>query len=123
MRIERNQLKAQLIKKSESYNYEEPAGDQIEKFERIFIEDAAPNDAQLHGEWKLLDYPVFSGSKSFVRTGVGNNQHFFLNSKNPHEIITEDDEFFAYAFLDPQNPPKQVMPIQRWKLGPSCLLG
>ena len=106
---ERNQLQAQLVKKSESYNYEEPAVDQIEKFERIFIEDAAPTDAELHGEWKLSDDPVFSGSKSFVRTGVGNNQHFFLNSKNPHEIITEDDEFFAYAFLDPKNPPKQVM--------------
>ena len=106
---ERNQLKAKLVKKSENYNYEEPAGDQIEKFERIFVEDSSPLNAQLHGEWKLADYPVFSGSKSFVRTGVGNNQHFFLNSKNPHEVITEDDEFFAYAFLDPQNPPKQVM--------------
>ena len=106
---ERNQLQSELVKKSESYNYEEPAGDQIEKFERIFVEDAAPNDAQLHGEWKLADDPVFSGSKSFVRTGVGNNQHFFLNSKNPHEVITEEDEFFAYAFLDPKNPPKQVM--------------
>ena len=102
---ERNQLKAKLVKKSENYNYEEPTGDQIEKFERIFVEDSSPLNAQLHGEWKLADYPVFSGSKSFVRTGVGNNQHFFLNSKNPYEVITEDDEFFAYAFLDPQNPP------------------
>ena len=51
----------------------------------------------------------FGAGKSFVRTGVGNNQHFFYNSKNPYEVKNNDDEFFAYAFLDPQNPPKQVM--------------
>ena len=106
---ERNTLRTQLTQKSASFNYDEPSDSEIKTKERIFIEDVAPTDAELHGEWKLADDPVFSGSKSFVRTGVGNNQHFFYNSKNPHQVKNDQDEFFAYAFLDPKNPPKQVM--------------
>ena len=104
-----NNLRLQLSKKSENLKYDEPTGNQIEKFERIFVEDTAPSDAELHGEWKPTDQQVFSGLKSFVRTGVGNNQHFFYKSKNPYPVKNDEDEFFAYAFLDPQNPPKQVM--------------
>ena len=104
-----NNLRLQLSKKSENFKYDEPTGNQIEKFERIFVEDTAPTDAELHGEWKPTDQQVFSGLKSFVRTGVGNNQHFFYKSKNPYPVKNDEDEFFAYAFLDPQNPPKQVM--------------
>ena len=104
-----NNLRLQLSKKSENLKYDEPTGNQIEKFERIFVEDTAPTDAELHGEWKPTDQQVFSGLKSFVRTGVGNNQHFFYKSKNPYPVKNDEDEFFAYAFLDPQNPPKQVM--------------
>ena len=106
---ERNKLRTQLTQNSFSFNYDEPSDSGIENKERIFVDDAAPKDAKLQGEWKLAENPVFSGSKSFVRTGVGNNQHFFYNSKNPHVVKNDDDEFFAYAFLDPQNPPKQVM--------------
>ena len=106
---ERNTLRTQLTQKSASFNYDEPSDSEIKTKERIFVEDVAPTDAELHGEWKLADDPVFSGSKSFVRTGVGNNQHFFYNSKNPHQVKNDQDEFFAYAFLDPKNPPKQVM--------------
>ena len=51
----------------------------------------------------------FSGSKSIMRTGQGNNQHYFINSKNPHQFFQKKDEFFAYVYLDPKNPPKQIM--------------
>ena len=106
---ERKKLGEQLTQQSSGLHYHEPSDSEIKTKERIFIEDTAPKNAELHGEWKLADDPVFSGAKSFVRTGVGNNQHFFYNSKNPYEVKNNDDEFFAYAFLDPQNPPKQVM--------------
>ena len=52
---------------------------------------------------------MFSGKKSIVREGTGNNQHFFWQSKSPYEIASDEDEFFAYVFLDPIDPPKQVM--------------
>jgi hypothetical protein len=58
---ERNKLRTQLTQKSSSFIYDEPADSRIEKKERIVVEDAAPTDAELHGEWKLADDPVFSG--------------------------------------------------------------
>ena len=45
----REQLQAQH-QKSESYNYEEPAGDQIEKL-KGFCEDATTTDAELR--WRM----------------------------------------------------------------------
>ena len=92
-----------------NFSYSEPNRDEVQKKERIFVEDSAPSDADLNGEWKLTENPVFSGSKSIMRTGQGNNQHYFINSKNPHHIFSEEDEFFAYVYLDPKNPPKQIM--------------
>ena len=92
-----------------NFSYSEPNKDEVQKKERIFVEDSAPSDADLNGEWKLTENPVFSGSKSIMRTGQGNNQHYFINSKNPHHIFSEEDEFFAYVYLDPKNPPKQIM--------------
>jgi hypothetical protein len=92
-----------------NFLYSEPNKDEVQKKQRIFVEDSAPSDADLNGEWKLTETPVFSGSKSIIRTGKGNNQHYFINSKNPHHIFSEEDEFFAYVYLDPKNPPKQIM--------------
>ena len=106
---ESNKLRTQLTQKLASFNYNEPSDSEIETNERIFVEDVAPTDAELHGKWKLTDNPVFSGSKSFARTGVGNNQHFFYKSKDSYPVKNDQDEFFAHVFLDPKNPPKQVM--------------
>ena len=91
--------------------YAEPKSDSSADSERIFVEDAPPSDATLVEEWKIAQAPdpVFSGKKSIVREGVGNNQHFFWQSKSPYEIAKGEDEFFAYVFLDPIEPPKQVM--------------
>ena len=91
--------------------YTEPKADSSSDSERIFVEDAPPKDATLNGEWRIAQTPdpVFSGKKSIVREGAGNNQHFFWQSKSPYEIASDGDEFFAYVFLDPIDPPKQVM--------------
>ena len=91
--------------------YAEPKADSSADSEIIFVEDAPPTDATLDGEWKIAQAPdpVFSGKKSIVREGAGNNQHFFWQSKSPYQIATDQDEFFAYVFLDPIDPPKQVM--------------
>ena len=91
--------------------YGEPKADSSADSERIFVEDAPPSDATLDGEWKIAQAPdpVFSGKKSIVREGAGNNQHFFWQSKSPYEIASDGDEFFAYVFLDPIDPPQQVM--------------
>ena len=91
--------------------YAEPKADSSADSERIFVEDAPPTDATLVDAWKIAQAPdpVFSGKKSIVREGAGNNQHYFWQSKSPYEIANGEDEFFAYVFLDPIDPPKQVM--------------
>ena len=106
---EEKELAKELKEMLANFLYSEPNKDEVQKKERIFVEDSAPSDADLNGEWKLTEHPVFSGSKSIMRTGQGNNQHYFINSKNPHHVFSEEDEFFAYVYLDPKNPPRQIM--------------
>ncbi len=108
---QKKELLAQLHDLVDKVVYAEPKADSSTDSERIFVEDAPPSDATLNGEWKIAQAPdpVFSGKKSIVREGTGNNQHFFWQSKSPYEIASDEDEFFAYVFLDPIDPPKQVM--------------
>ena len=106
---EKSALIPELDEALKGFTYDEPEANQTVVNQRILVEDSAPLNAEINGEWKLVESPVFSGIKSVVRTGSGNNQHFFVNSKNPYTIISNQDEFFAYVYLDPKNSPKQVM--------------
>ena len=107
----KKELLAQLNTLVDKIKYAEPKADSSTDSERIFVEDAPPTDATLVDAWKIAQAPdpVFSGKKSIVREGAGNNQHYFWQSKSPYEIANGEDEFFAYVFLDPIDPPKQVM--------------
>jgi hypothetical protein len=98
-----------LKKALREFPYAEPKDTEPQISERIWADDSAPADAQLSGKWELVSSPVYSGAKSIVRAGKGNNQHYFINSKSPHTVTSDEDEFFAYTFLDPENPPRQIM--------------
>ncbi len=79
----------------------------------IWMEDAAPAGAKLEGNtpWKWISKkqgPVFSGEKSVMRTAKGASQHFFHGASKPL-IVGAGDILFAHVFLDPKNPPKQIM--------------
>jgi hypothetical protein len=106
---ENKNLLNRLEKALTGFSYAEPKNKEPQVSERIWVEDSAPADAKLSGKWELASHPVFSGSKSIVRTGKGNNQHFFIQSKSPHTVLSGEDEFFAYVYLDPENPPRQIM--------------
>ena len=106
---ENKDLLASLKKALTGFSYVEPKDTDAQLSERIWVDDSAPADAQLSGKWELANHPVFSGTKSIVRTGKGNNQHYFIQSKSPHVVVSGEDEFFAYAYLDPENPPRQIM--------------
>lgn len=106
---ENKNLLASLKKALTGFSYAEPKNTDAQLSERIWVDDSAPADAQLSGKWELASHPVFSGTKSIVRTGKGNNQHYFIQSKSPHAVVSGEDEFFAYAYLDPENPPRQIM--------------
>ncbi len=81
--------------------------------EYVWIDDAAPNGANLQGNsaWEFVtapDHPVYSGQKSTRREAQGLSQHFFTGA-GPGLKIGEGDKLFAYCYLDPNNPPKEVM--------------
>ncbi len=49
-----------------------------------------------------------SGSKSSKRTSKGLTQHFFTNA-DPGLKVGPGDRLFAYVWLDPKNPPREIM--------------
>jgi len=81
--------------------------------EYVWIEDAAPPGAQLQGnsEWKFVtkaDGQVFSGEKATTRKATDLSQHFFTGAA-PGLKVGEGDKLFAYVYLDPADPPKEIM--------------
>ncbi|MCA9053880.1 MAG: DUF1553 domain-containing protein [Planctomycetaceae bacterium] len=100
-----------------SIEYNDPYADtpseELPRSEFVWIEDAAPPGANVqhsgHG-WEFVTppAPVFSGEKATKRTAEGMGQHFFTGAK-PELVIGAGDVLFASVYLDPANPPRQVM--------------
>jgi len=74
----------------------------------VWIDDALPAGATPQGEFQFVDAPVHSGKKSSTRTAAGLSQHFFTGAV-PLLKLGAGDKLFAYVYLDPANPPKEVM--------------
>ncbi|MEO2025163.1 MAG: PSD1 and planctomycete cytochrome C domain-containing protein [Fuerstiella sp.] len=80
----------------------------------VWIDDVIPPGAKPEGNspWQFVeapDHPVHSGKKSTVRTGSGDaiTQHFFTGATDKLKI-GENTRLFAYAYLDPKNPPQTL---------------
>ncbi len=111
------QLRQKISDELAKIEYVEPPAAETpqsnEPYEYVWIEDAAPNAAQLQGNspWEFVgkpDHPVYSGEKSTRRSAPALSQHFFTGA-SPGLKIGESDKLFAYVYLDSQNPPKTVM--------------
>ncbi|MBS0263275.1 MAG: PSD1 domain-containing protein, partial [Planctomycetes bacterium] len=81
--------------------------------EYVWIEDDLPPQAKPQGDtpWQFVnkaDKPVFSGERASTRTAAGLSQHYFTDA-SPALKVGEGDKFFAYVYLDPANPPQQIM--------------
>jgi hypothetical protein len=78
----------------------------------VFVDDDATLGATLSGQWNWLSQDgqvkPFSGDRFTKSTHEELGQHFFSGAKDPL-IVTEKDALFAYVYLDPKNPPKQIM--------------
>jgi len=80
----------------------------------VWIEDALPPGAQASGDgnppWQFVaaPEPVYSGQSASKRTATGRSQHFFTGAA-PGLRIGEGDRLFAYVYLDPANPPQEIM--------------
>jgi hypothetical protein len=85
--------------------------------EVVWIDDAIPAGASPQGNeggdsWKWVaqseKHPVFSGEKSHHRMSEGLSQHFFTGAK-PGLKIVAGDRLFAYVYIDPDDPPREIM--------------
>lgn len=109
---------AQIAKVLEEFKYTDPQPteplDELSEEQFVWIDDEAPAGANLQGNspWQFVeapDHPVHSGNKSTVRTGDGDaiTQHFFTGATDKLKI-GENTRLFAYAYLDPKNPPQTL---------------
>jgi len=78
---------------------------------RLFFEDEPPGNSRLSAGWNFVGAPepVLSGQKSLLREGKGSTQVVVDQFRYPHEVSDREEEFFAWVYLDPKNPPKQIM--------------
>lgn len=84
--------------------------------EKIWIDDELPPGAQPFGNGggpqQFLfvskdDHPVHSGTKSSHRSSSGRGQHGFQGAQPL--TISAGTKLFTWVFLDPDNPPREIM--------------
>ena len=105
----RNSIQA-LVKNWNYVEPDDPPAVNPEPIEEIWIDDSLPNSGIVHGAWKKTpaEGPVHTGSTSYVHTASGNQQYFVQDTEQPWQV-NDEDELFAHVFLDPQNPPREIM--------------
>ena len=109
-------VKQQIEQALADIRYVDPTPDATEVPSRqdfVWIEDKLPPGANGQGNtpWEFVakaDKPVYSGERASVRTADGLSQHFFTAANPPLEI-GPGDMLFAYVYLDPDNPPQEIM--------------
>jgi hypothetical protein len=88
-----------------------------ERLDYVWIDDELPraskasSDGSAQGHWHFVSTPgspVYSGRMSHTRTGTGLTQHF-IEQADPGLVVGQGDTFFAYVYLDPKNPPQEIM--------------
>lgn len=91
--------------------------------EIIWIDDDIPSGASVEGtsgaaSWAWIESasgPVFSGSRSHRQTASGPVvQHFVVGATASFDV-RPGDVLYAYVYLDPANPPKEIM--MQWHQG------
>src|SRR5438105_4204631 len=81
----------------------------------VWVDDATPGGATLAGDggdgwsWVASNPAPYSGSLAHQSVlAAGEHQHYFYNATTTLAIAA-GDTLFAYVYLDPANPPSQVM--------------
>jgi hypothetical protein len=95
----------------------EPKGAEIKARDIIWIDDNVPAgvtslvDGNLNVAWDFVgkpEHPVHSGSKSLLMKAAGLRQ-MVLQNASPGLKVGAGDKLFAWVYLDPKNPPKEIM--------------
>jgi hypothetical protein len=90
-----------------------------EKELAVIIEDDV-RGGKKDGQWNLVekvaDKPTHSGRRVREQSGDGVVQHFAEGFARPQKL-QKQDRLYAYVYLDPQNPPAEIM--LQWDTGGS----
>jgi hypothetical protein len=113
----RKKIDAEIAKVKLGDSVEDKEPEQTQRAEFVWVDDALPpgakpsSDGGINGHWNFVGkptHPVFSGEKASMRSATGLSQHFFEGA-NPGLRVGDGDTLFAYVYLDPANPPKEIM--------------
>ncbi len=78
----------------------------------VWVDDILPAGAKPEGNWNFVTGdkgPVQAGKTSRLQTAAGKlEQHFFTKALAPLRVHA-GDRFFANVFLDPKDPPQEIM--------------
>ena len=84
--------------------------------EIIWVDDDLPSGAKPGGTkngeswtWVVAPEPVQHGERSHVFATPGRAQQFFTDAQPPLQVRSNLDVLFAYVYLDPANPPREIM--------------
>lgn len=79
--------------------------------EQVWFDDAFPEGAQVAASGHpttFVEAPVFSGAKSLKRGGPEMAQDYYNTGAAAFEV-PQDPEMFLHVYLDPADPPEEVM--------------
>ena len=105
-------LRQQLLSRQAKWEESTRASlDNPQKIETVWIDDAQATGGKSEGTWDFVTAkqgPVYSQRKSRRQQSASLVQHFFLGAKNKASVAAET-RFFAWVYLDPENPPRAIM--------------
>ncbi len=110
-------LIADEVAKVKYHETAEPKVADIKARDLVWIDDNLPTgvtalvDGNLNVGWDFVgkpDHPVQRGSKSLLMKANGLRQ-MVLQNANPGLKVGAGDKLFAWVYLDPKNPPKEIM--------------
>ncbi len=99
--------------------YEDPGAEsepsEPARREVVWIDDALPKGAKPAADagtaWQFVEapeHPVHSGKRAVVRTAEELTQNYFTEA-DPGLTVGEGDVLFTHVYLDPDNPPLEIM--------------
>lgn len=120
LKKKKESIQAKITTALAQFHHDEPKGIENpvtqEPREFVWIEDAlpagnSPSDGGQNKSWNFVSapgHPVYSGSKSVELKASGLGQVVFQEAQQGLQI-GKGDKLFAYVYLDPANPPREIM--------------
>ncbi|MCC6782413.1 MAG: DUF1553 domain-containing protein [Planctomycetes bacterium] len=108
LEAERATLETEIGTTLARFEYVEPLPAEDEpRLDWTWIDDELPAPAKDQA-FTWVDAPVHAGRRAMRRRGEGLHQHWFTDAPQPLRV-GDGDELYVHVWLDPTDPPRQVM--------------